>query len=52
MRRLVNILLFVALFAVTSCRELPDYLVGDDTIERVGRNELTTADIADVMPAN
>ena len=52
MSRLVNILLFVALFAVTSCRELPDYLVGDDTIARVGRNELTTADIADVMPAN
>ena len=52
MRRLVDILLFVALMMVTSCRELPDYLVGDDTIARVGRNELTVADMADVIPAN
>ena len=52
MRRLVDILLFVALLGVTSCRELPDYLVGDDTIARVGRNELTLADMADVMPSN
>ncbi len=52
MRRLVDILLFVALLGVTSCRELPDYLVGDDTIARVGRNELTMADMADVLPAN
>ncbi len=52
MRRLVDILLFVALLGVTSCRELPDYLVSDDTIARVGRNVLTQADMADVMPAN
>ena len=52
MRRLVDILLFVALMMVTSCRELPDYLVGDDTIARVGRNELIVADMADVIPAN
>ncbi|MBR3911483.1 MAG: hypothetical protein IKJ48_02310, partial [Alistipes sp.] len=52
MRRLVDILLFVTLMMVTSCRELPDYLVGDDTIARVGRNELTVADMADVIPAN
>ena len=52
MRRLIDILLFVALLGVTSCRELPDYLVGDDTIARVGRNELTLADMADVMPSN
>lgn len=52
MRRLVDILLLVALLGMTSCRELPDYLVGDDTIARVGRNELTLADMADVMPSN
>ena len=52
MRRLVYISLFVVAFLATSCRELPEYLVGDDTIARVGRNELTIADMADVMPAN
>lgn len=52
MRRLVDILLFVALSMAISCRELPDYLVGDDTIARVGRNELTLADMAGVLPSN
>ena len=52
MRRLVYISLLVVAFLATSCRELPEYLVGDDTIARVGRNELTIADMADVMPAN
>ena len=52
MRRLVYISLLVVVFLTTSCRELPEYLVGDDTIARVGRNELTIADMADVMPAN
>lgn len=52
MRRLVHILLFATLSMVISCRELPDYLVGDDTIARVGRNELTLADMADVIPSN
>lgn len=52
MRRLVYISLLVVVFMTTSCRELPEYLVGDDTIARVGRNELTIADMANVMPAN
>lgn len=52
MRRLVHILLFATLSMAISCRELPDYLVGDDTIARVGRNELTLADMADVIPSN
>ena len=52
MRRLFYISLLVVVLMTTSCRELPEYLVGDDTIARVGRNELTIADMADVMPAN
>lgn len=52
MRRLFYISLLAVVLMTTSCRELPEYLVGDDTIARVGRNELTIADMADVMPAN
>lgn len=52
MRRLIHILAFVALLATTSCRELPDYLVGDDTVARVGRDELTIHEIAEAVPAN
>ncbi|MBO5398634.1 MAG: peptidyl-prolyl cis-trans isomerase [Alistipes sp.] len=52
MRRLIHILAFVALLATVSCRELPDYLVGDDTVARVGRDELTIHEIAEAVPAN
>lgn len=52
MSRLVKILLLAALLPVVSCRELPDYLVGDDTIARVGRNELSINEISEIMPAN
>lgn len=52
MSRLVKILLLVVLTAAVSCRELPDYLVGDDTIARVGRNELSVNEIGSAIPAN
>lgn len=41
----------MALMAVTACRELPDYLLGDDVVARAGRQTLTTEDIAEVLPA-
>lgn len=52
MSRLVKILLLVVLLSTVSCRELPDYLVGDDTIARVGRNELSINEIGSAIPAN
>ena len=52
MRRLIEITVFAALLGVVSCRELPDYLVGDDTIARVGRNELSINEIDSHMPSN
>ena len=52
MRRLVKILLAVATLTTVSCRELPDYLVSDDTIARVGRNELSINEIDNLMPSN
>jgi hypothetical protein len=52
MSRLVKILLLAALLPVVSCRELPDHLVGDDTIARVGRSELSINEISEIMPAN
>ena len=52
MRRLVEILLAVALLTTVSCRELPDYLVGDDTIARVGRKELSINEIDNLMPSH
>ena len=51
MRRLIKISFLLALMAVVSCRELPDYLLGDDVVARVGRQMLTTEDIAEVLPA-
>lgn len=52
MRRLVEILALVALMGAVSCRELPDYLVGDDTVARVGRQELSINEIDNLMPSN
>lgn len=51
MRSFLKISFFVAALAVMSCRELPDYLVGDDVVARVGREDLTKEDIAEVLPA-
>ena len=53
MRRLVKISLLAAVTAtVVACRELPDYLVSDATIARVGRKELKSGDIAEAIPSN
>ena len=52
MRRLIKISLVVALLASVSCRELPDYLVGDNVVARVGRQDLTIEDIHQNLPAN
>lgn len=51
MRRLLKITLLVATLAAASCRELPDYLVGDNVIARIGREDLTREDIAANIPA-
>lgn len=51
MRRLLYILPCVCAFAAVSCRELPDYLLGDDVVARVGRQMLTKEDLAEVLPA-
>lgn len=51
MRRLVKIYLLMLALVVSSCRELPDYLLGDGAIVRVGREVLMKEDIADILPA-
>ena len=52
MRRVVEIVALLALMGVVSCRELPEYLVSDDTIARVGRKELSINEIDNLMPSN
>ncbi len=51
MRRFLYILLCACAFVAVSCRELPDYLLGDDVVARVGRQMLTKEDLAEVLPA-
>ena len=52
MRRIVNISLCAALLALVACRELPDYLVGSNTLARVGRNELSITEVKQAIPSN
>ena len=52
MRQIFKISIFVILLGAVSCRELPDYLVGDNIVARVGREELTLQDISAVVPQN
>ena len=52
MRQIFKISIFVILLGAVSCRELPDYLVGDNIVARVGREELTMQDISAVVPQN
>lgn len=52
MRLVVKILLAVSLAGITSCRDLPDYLVSDNTIAKVGRKELKMNEIVEAMPTN
>lgn len=51
MRNFIKISFFVIALTVISCRELPDYLVGDNVVARVGRVNLTKEDLAEVIPA-
>ena len=51
MSRITKIALFVVLLTAASCQELPDYLLGDDVVARVGGELLTTEDIAEVLPS-
>ena len=52
MRELFKISVFVMLLGAVSCRELPDYLVGDDVVARIGRQELTIHEISNAVPQN
>ena len=52
MRRIVHISLCAALLALVACRELPDYLVGSNTLARVGRNELSITEVKQAIPSN
>ena len=52
MRRIVNISLCAALLTLVACRELPDYLVGSNTLARVGRNELSITEVKQAIPSN
>ena len=51
MRNTVKISILLLAFTAMSCRELPDYLVGDNVVARVGREDLTREDIAQLIPA-
>ncbi len=51
MRRILKISLLVAAVIMSACRELPDYLVGSNTVARVGKNELTISEIQNATPA-
>lgn len=51
MSRITKISLMVALLAAASCQELPDYLLGDDIVARVGNQLLSKEDIAEVLPS-
>ena len=52
MRQFLKIYAFAIAILLSSCRELPDYLVGDNTVARVGRLELTTLEISQAVPKN
>lgn len=52
MRHFLKIYIIAIAVLLSSCRELPDYLVGDNTVARVGREELTTLEISQAVPKN
>ena len=52
MRHFLKIYVIAIAVLLSSCRELPDYLVGDNTVARVGREELTTLEISQAVPKN
>ena len=51
MSRFIKISTLLAVMLSISCRELPDYLVGSNTVARVGKKELSITEIKEAMPA-
>lgn len=51
MRHFIKISTLLAVMLSISCRELPDYLVGSNTVARVGKRELSMTEIKEAMPA-
>lgn len=50
MRKILYISTVFAMSMLASCRELPDYLVGSNTVARVGTNELNVSEIRNATP--
>lgn len=51
MNRFIKISFVVAVLVAVSCHELPDYLVGSNTVARVGKKELSINEIQEATPA-
>lgn len=51
MNRFIKISFVVATLVAVSCHELPDYLVGSNTVARVGKKELSINEIQEATPA-
>jgi hypothetical protein len=51
MSRFIKISTLLAVMLSISCRELPDHLVGSNTVARVGKKELSISEIKEAMPA-
>lgn len=51
MNRFIKISFVIATLVAVSCHELPDYLVGSNTVARVGKKELSINEIQEATPA-
>jgi hypothetical protein len=51
MQHLTKISLFFAMATMVACQELPDYMVGSNTVARVGKKELNISEIQAATPA-
>ena len=51
MQHLTKISLFLAMATMVACQELPDYMVGSNTVARVGKKELNISEIQAATPA-
>lgn len=50
MQHLTKISLFFAMATMVACQELPDYMVGSNTVARVGKKELNISEIQAATP--
>lgn len=50
MQHLTKISLFLAMATMVACQELPDYMVGSNTVARVGKKELNISEIQAATP--